>query len=275
MDLSIEPNPNFSEKGLDAHNVHVDGQKILTLVTDSDQLLAKWLLKQVKKVKSNTKLQNTIVVTLSAENIRGPQPADKPYDLLTLSLGSSCFMYKVPEETKYERTMPNRCPKLLQEFLESQKVMVVGLGIEGMAKKLEQVHGIKIANPVDLRYLAKLHGILDNELSGLSVSVLGKRKPEKKKLRWYVSGGGYWGKFSSEKVMYTTAEAYVLFQITSTLIAKKEKRVVEEDCFEDIVYKFCGFWLAIFVVYLFYHYLKYAPGSVSILEFSDTCLSWV
>ncbi|KAM7280636.1 hypothetical protein ACFE04_007770 [Oxalis oulophora] len=94
--LEIEPLDDITDD-LQAHTVYVDDDRILTITFDSDLVLTKWI-KSADKILNNTKKPNIVVVTLIAEtNKCGPaerNDADKPYDLLTFSVESSCFMYK-------------------------------------------------------------------------------------------------------------------------------------------------------------------------------------
>ncbi|KAM7273249.1 hypothetical protein ACFE04_028932 [Oxalis oulophora] len=225
--MSINP-LNISDKDVAAHTVNIDNVKILTMVSDSDQILAKWL-KEAKRFTNNTKRPNTIVVTLSGHNINCPEPRRRPFDLLVLSVPSSCFMFLPDVEyccvsRDHVPKLSPRSTKLLEDFLQSRNVTVVGVGIETLVKKMDSLHGIKIANAVDLRELAEKHEILDKDLVGLSKSVLGKDLPEQKKIKWCFPGWNDPYYLMPQKVMYATAEAYFTFQIASALIAKKKEK---------------------------------------------------
>ncbi|KAM7254236.1 hypothetical protein ACFE04_031918 [Oxalis oulophora] len=225
-DVLMTINPlNISDTDVVAHTVQIDKVKILTMVTESDQVMAKWL-KEAKRFTNNTKRPNTIVVTLSGHNVKAPEPR-RPFDLLVLSVASSCFMFLPDQECasgyEYVPRLSPRSKILLEDFLQSRNVTVVGVGIETLVKKMDMLHGITIANAVDLRELAEKHEIWDKDLGGLSMSVLGKNLPEQKKIHWWLSGWYGPDDLTPEKVMYATAEAYFTFQIASVLIAKKKK----------------------------------------------------
>ncbi|XP_071725219.1 uncharacterized protein [Rutidosis leptorrhynchoides] len=208
MDLRIQQ-AFTSDEDVKAYTLSLDDNEVLSAVTSSDIVVTDWM-EGSKKLLDNTKKGNKIIVSLSVENINGVRPANKPYDLLVMSVGHlTCFLYQMPEMYKNSQKLPIGAPKLLKEFLESPKVIVVGVGIKKVAKTLRKVHGIKIyANNIfDLRDMAKkMYGILDQDIDGLSRSVLGKSLSMKNKINWYV-GGRSWGHISPEKVMYATAES--------------------------------------------------------------------
>ncbi|KAM7273417.1 hypothetical protein ACFE04_028081 [Oxalis oulophora] len=237
-DVLMSINPlNISDKDVAAHTVNIDSVKILTMVSDSDQILAKWL-KEAKRFTNNTKRPNTIVVTLSGHNINCPEPRRRPFDLLVLSVPSSCFMFLPDVEyccvsRDHVPKLSPRSTKLLEDFLQSRNVTVVGVGIETLVKKMDSLHGIKIANAVDLRELAEKHEILDKDLVGLSKSVLGKDLPEQKKIKWCFPGWNDPYYLMPQKVMYATAEAYFTFQIASALIAKKKEKQNNKGAVRD------------------------------------------
>ncbi|KAM7253862.1 hypothetical protein ACFE04_031544 [Oxalis oulophora] len=225
--LEIEPLDDVTDKEVQANTVYVDDDRILTMTSESDSVLTKWI-KSAEKTQNNTKKPNTVVVTLIAEkNNCGPSErndADKPYDLLTFSVGSSCFMFKLTDHygnAPQSQADAQACsPKALRDFLESKRVTVVGVGIADVAKKLDKVHGLKIREAVDLRDVAMTQGVVGNDIEGLSKGILGMNYPANKKVIWHYRRGTYntnYGPFSEDKIKYVTAQSFFMFQIAANL----------------------------------------------------------
>ncbi|KAM5585959.1 hypothetical protein ABKV19_005058 [Rosa sericea] len=246
----------YTEYLHDLFTVHVDSKRILTVLTDNEAVASKWLKEVLRSKASNTKpplpgaattfSPDSIFVGLIAEQhspFYGSRPydeTDQTFDLLTLCVGSHCLMYELPgseyrpwwsDELPYDDA-----PKVLKAFFQNPRVVVLGTNMAKVAKRLEARHGIQIKNAVDLNQLA-VKGMQRHDLDlarydfeKLTMTVLGKAfdviKPEK--VYWYRRQAycNRWGIFyredcdrlTSEKVMFTTVDAYLRLMMCFKLL---------------------------------------------------------
>ncbi|KAE8723428.1 hypothetical protein F3Y22_tig00012385pilonHSYRG00007 [Hibiscus syriacus] len=192
----------------DAYTVKVGSDhRILTIVTSSELTVTKWL-KQAIKIRNNSCLPNKLVVGFSIEL----KPEYKHYfrvrhtcyyGLIILCIGAHCLIYLLyhPGDLR---------PKFLISFLENPRVVVVGMGIEAKASRLERDFRVKIQNAVDLNIGGKY------DLDGLVLAVLGKDGVHvrfKKMTEWFKTSG----ELTDAKVLHSTADAHLYFRIAFKL----------------------------------------------------------
>ncbi|PRQ31342.1 putative ribonuclease H-like domain-containing protein [Rosa chinensis] len=205
----------YTEYLHDLFTIHVDSKRILTVLTDNEAVASKWLKEQHSPFYGSRPYDET----------------DQTFDLLTLCVGSHCLMYELPgpeyrpwwsDELPYDDA-----PKVFKAFFQNPRVVVLGTSMAKVAKRLEARHGIQIKNAVDLNQLA-VKGMQRHDLDlarydfeKLTMTVLGKEfdviKPER--VYWYRRQAycNRWGIFyredcdrlTSEKVMFTTVDAYL------------------------------------------------------------------
>ncbi|KAF4372953.1 hypothetical protein CsatB_008501 [Cannabis sativa] len=73
---------------------------------------------------------------------------DQPYELLQICIEDQCLIYKLDSiGQKFN-------PKVLKDLLHDSRVTVVGVGIENVARRLEEDHGWFMPKVVELRDLA-------------------------------------------------------------------------------------------------------------------------
>ncbi|KAK9938166.1 hypothetical protein M0R45_014921 [Rubus argutus] len=263
LDVSIVENPEpevviraYTEYLHDLFTVHVDSKRILTVVTDNEDVASKWLKEVLRSTASNTKpaapgaattfKPDSIFVGLMAEEESveyGPRPfdpANQPYDLLTLCVGSHCLMYELPYySSSYwiwnEEPSFNDAPKFFKAFFQNPRVVILGTNMAKVTKRLEARHGIEIKNPVDLNELA-VKGMQRHDLDlarydfhRLTMTVLGKQFDVVKteKLSWNRLDSYYgWNRnsrydsddLSNEKIMFNTVDAYLSLLICFKLL---------------------------------------------------------
>ncbi|MBA0818685.1 hypothetical protein Gohar_019528, partial [Gossypium harknessii] len=145
-----------------------------------------------------------------------------PYELLHICIGSHCLLYHLNAPDLYKP------PKFLAHFLSDPEVIVVGMGIKDKSSHLEKDFQVKIKNAVDLNELA-VKGMKRDELDlgrydldRLAKAVLGKHmdvlRPGRK-IEWFKRKRPYYhsAELNDEKVMFTTADAYLCYRIGSQL----------------------------------------------------------
>lgn len=227
MEISVEKVEGSTDVDYfyDSYTVHVGNHRILTVVTYCEITAVKWL-KQAKKVNNSKSLPKTLVVGFSVERQNDYYSRygllKFPYELLHICIGSHCLLYHL-DDPEF-----NKPPKFLAHFLADPKVIVVGMGIKDKASHLEKDFEVKIKNAVDLNELA-VKGMKRDELDlgrydldRLAKAVLGKHmdvvRPGRK-IEWFKGKRPYYHspELSNEKVMFTTADAYLCYSVGSQL----------------------------------------------------------
>ncbi|PIA60832.1 hypothetical protein AQUCO_00300395v1 [Aquilegia coerulea] len=139
-------------------NVHVGDKRILTLFTESNSVMKKWvseLQKANRKNKSNYPLIVGMCVDRELEYLKKGLK-DNPYDVIVFCTGSNCLIYSLPDGEHYGGGYgSNEVPKVLKEFLADSKAIFVGMDIADVSKKLEKDQELKVERSVDIRCLGE------------------------------------------------------------------------------------------------------------------------
>ncbi|XP_070013794.1 uncharacterized protein [Nicotiana sylvestris] len=216
----------------DPYTVYVGEHRILTLFSECYQTTTKWF-QDLQKSTANNKHgcllvgvcadRNPDLMHWDIDTRRYPNPEKTPYHLLQLCIGSQCFLYRLPHP-HYEHI-----PKALIAFFANPRVIAVGMNMRAVIKRLEDDHGIKFANPVDLNVLAVKGMKRDDldlgryDLDRLAKAVLGKHwdviRPDER-VQWFSRWRSHWWNdtLDLKKVEYATVDPYLCFMIGSELL---------------------------------------------------------
>lgn len=222
---------NDTEWIYDPYRVYVDEHRILSIVTNNYNTVNKWF-KEVQKTTSNSK-HGFIFVTICVE--RDPERSgyhweipnceDFPYDLLQVCTGSHCLLYRLPYPNIYD---DYRIPKAMKAFFADPRVMVIGMKMRAIMKRLGADFDIKFANPADINILAEIGmkghdlDLRHCDLNRLSMTVLGNHwdviRPEKP-IVWFPHRACWWrDELNTEKVKYATVDPYLCFMVSSKIL---------------------------------------------------------
>lgn len=222
------------------YTVHVGTHRILTVTTRCYYTATKWITEVQKfyRNKSGPLLvglhpsTNTLNPTYYRENTT-TNPKKIPYDLLTLCIGSNCLLYHLPNPYDYNT------PNAFLDFFANPNVIVVGVNMSSFAKKLDEIHEIKITHKMDLNEMAErvmvggkkeYPGLGGCSLDRLAEVVCGGDvwvdRPEGE-VEWYVDDGRRWfycggdgAELTCEKVKYATLDAYFCYMVGDELLRK-------------------------------------------------------
>ncbi|KAH7853387.1 hypothetical protein Vadar_001821 [Vaccinium darrowii] len=240
MELTAEKLENNA--GHESYRVHVGSHRILSITTRCHDTATKWI-KEVQKCHRNK--PGPLLVGLSASVESGSygrrasnsttDPKKLPYDFLQLSIGSHCLIYHLPDPYN------NKALKTFKSFFADDNVIAVGVDMTSVTNKLEQIHEIKVSNPMDLNEMAvqalkitsttggkEYHGLARCSLDRLAEVVCGSDvyviRPESE-LEWYVNKeldifSGRSPEITDEKVMFSTLDAYFCYLIGLELLRK-------------------------------------------------------
>uniref|UniRef100_A0A803NMF1 Uncharacterized protein n=1 Tax=Cannabis sativa TaxID=3483 RepID=A0A803NMF1_CANSA len=152
---------------------------------------------------------------------------DQPYELLQICIEDQCLIYKLDSiGQKFN-------PKVLKDLLHDSRVTVVGVGIENVARRLEEDHGWFMPKVVELRDLAaqaqaQTKAQKADIQAKLAKVVLGKEmnivKPTN--IRWWSVSDNFNRppRFHSEDLIkYATVEAFLISQMGTKLIILDSK----------------------------------------------------
>ncbi|CAL8172228.1 unnamed protein product [Prunus armeniaca] len=90
LEITVERDYTIVDPKTDAYTVHVDTQRILTIVTHSESIVTKWL-------KSSIKSAVLVGITAETEEMWRWHEKDRhkeyPYDFLCLNIGAQSLVY--------------------------------------------------------------------------------------------------------------------------------------------------------------------------------------
>ncbi|XVF36973.1 hypothetical protein REPUB_Repub19eG0104900 [Reevesia pubescens] len=220
------------------HVVTIDNKFFITVIeTKSESKLREWI-RGIQAIYGKKNRRNLIVGLVATyrqhyansgcyhrpkviEENRG----EKPYDLLQLCVGSHCLLTQICPYTPM--------PRVLKDFLYDNRTIVVGVGIEKIAKKLEkdrQDDGLMIRRRVELRNEAEKCFAGNNfercSLEELAKVVLGGSDDEvvfvkPKKIKWWgerIGQGFMYKSLSHEMIKYASVEAFLASKMGSNLL---------------------------------------------------------
>lgn len=152
-----------------------------------------------------------------------------PYNLLVLCVGDQCLLWQFHVQLRKsfsprEGYIPDQVPKALKDFLSSDQIVVVGLGIDAMVKKLESDTDLLIPKKLEVRDLVqKKLGITPHEFENSNLEFLAKLiigpemevvKPEL--MTWEEPGLAYI--LSHELAQFASTQAYLVSEIATILL---------------------------------------------------------
>lgn len=153
---------------------------------------------------------------------------NRPLEVMALCVGHHCLLIELQGGCSEGKVLRER--KVLRDFLFDRHTVVVGVGTERLAKKLEEDYGILIPRRVELLGLAQAdRGLQQEDGNSLNLSrcslgelarvVLGEEvnyvRPTK--IRWRENQFD-WGPFSNDLVKCSTAEAFLAAQMGAKLL---------------------------------------------------------
>ncbi|XP_027152438.1 uncharacterized protein LOC113752524 [Coffea eugenioides] len=229
IDIKIERNQedqNFSTITIDDKT-----NPIITVQTTSvdsecqreDDVL---VIKQwVRKIKNNGDACNIIGLSVDCslhykngtnKSFDYPKKEDHPIEILQLCIGNQCLIYEAVDS--YHSFLSKKdVPKALKDLLSDARFVVVGVGMEEVAKKLESQLGLKISQPRELRTMAGFSG-KKCSLEKLAKRVLGGDWKKPSSMSWWKDG--IIGGLSDDKIKYGTVEAFLAYEMGKKLLKK-------------------------------------------------------
>ncbi|KAJ3671181.1 hypothetical protein LUZ60_008607 [Juncus effusus] len=229
--------------------VHVGDHLVDTTATSDESSAGNWIRSALKETRHlNRKRSGPLVVSLCAFkglpdgvkwDLRGakahPNHPSNPYKVISICIAGCRVLFFRFES--YYNEMPNIRP--LRDLLGDKKVVVVGLGIKEIAKKLDSHWGIKIARPVDVRKVAaNAYGkgavywpkrgkgtVVIDELSleemgelVLDGLVLEKKPSKILENDWGDNYSTYNDDIEEQRVMYASRDAFLCYEIGAKCI---------------------------------------------------------
>ncbi|RVX15952.1 hypothetical protein CK203_005466 [Vitis vinifera] len=199
MQISMERNDRM-------YTVTVGKQPIVTLWAWWDQEV-KEFIRQVRRIHGKRNTQDLIVGLWAdhSANYSGGYSyyydskrgggKNRPLEVMALCVGHHCLLIELQGGCSEGKVLRER--KVLRDFLFDRHTVVVGVGTERLAKKLEEDYGILI--PGGLGELARV--VLGEEVNYVRPT----------KIRWRENQFD-WGPFSNDLVKCSTAEAFLLLR---------------------------------------------------------------
>ncbi|KAJ3671177.1 hypothetical protein LUZ60_008603 [Juncus effusus] len=265
VDLSVvqyeQPSDDYHQYNMYDHSrapvliVHVGDHMIEATATSEESVVAKWIRNSLNDTRQlNRRRSGPLIISLCAfrgltqdpmswrvrDRLKGPKAnpnhPDNPYKVISMCI-AGCRVLFYREDSYYGNGVPNI--RALRNLLEDKKVVVVGLGIKEIAKKLESQWGLRIATPVDIRKVAAIaYGknavywpmtkkgrvVIDQlSLEELGELVLDGLVLEKKPAKilendWADSGYGSNIEMEEQRVMYASRDAFLCYEIGAKCI---------------------------------------------------------
>ncbi|KAF5177116.1 hypothetical protein FRX31_033297 [Thalictrum thalictroides] len=217
-----------SEERYELFNVHVDDKRILTLFTECNSVMRKWV-SELQKANRNNKNKYPLIVGMCVDRdleYMKKGLKDNPYDIIALCTGSNCLIYSLPDGVHCGGGYgSNEVPKILKEFLSDCNVIFVGMDIGDVAKKLEKNQELKVERYVDIRCLGeKVLGYWMRHMKEFSLDQITKLMLDKRmdveRLNFDKWRDFDYRRFDINKdyVKYLTVDAYFLHEMATKYV---------------------------------------------------------
>ncbi|KAI3964846.1 hypothetical protein MKW92_011774 [Papaver armeniacum] len=192
---------------------------------------------------------NNLIVGLDIEWSRLHETSNTTYKtkevaVLQLCLAHQCLIFQffgLFDDNRSKNSKKNsrskifqkvQVPESLAKFLNDERIIFVGCGIDQDARKLRVEHGLTVARSEELAGLAEYklgrEDVYKCGLKGLMWKVLGQNlhKPSRVTLsRWDIGHSDQVGTLSYDQIRYACLDAYASFKIGMELMRRRPQTV--------------------------------------------------